>query len=159
MEQPLRLRVNSEDYELYVEPWKTLLEVLREELELTGTKVGCNEGICGTCTVLIDGKAVKSCLILALQARGKEILTIESLGKDGLHPLQQSFMDHFAIQCGYCTPGMILSAKALLDENPNASEEEIREGMTGNLCRCTGYVKIMEAILAVRDRVKVPNEN
>ena len=111
--------------------------------------------MCGACTVLIDGKAVKSCLILANQAREKDIVTIEGLGKDGLHPLQESFMDHFAIQCGFCTPGMVLSAKALLDENPDCTEEEIREGLVGNLCRCTGYTKIMEAILAVRDGRKI----
>ncbi len=154
MKEILKFRVNGEDYELYVEPNKTLVEVLREELELTGTKMGCGEGACGACTVLIDGRAVKSCLILALQARGKDVLTIEGLGKKGLHPLQQSFMDHFAIQCGYCTPGMIMAAKALLDENPRCTEEEIRESLVGNLCRCTGYVKIMEAISAARDGAK-----
>jgi aerobic-type carbon monoxide dehydrogenase small subunit (CoxS/CutS family) len=104
--------------------------------------------------VLIDGKAVKSCLILAPQAAGREVLTIEGLGKEGLHPLQEAFIDHFAVQCGFCTPGMILSAKALLDENPNAELEEIKEALEGNLCRCTGYVKIMKAILAARDTVK-----
>lgn len=154
MKQFLSLRVNGEDFEVYAEPWKTLFQVLRDELELTGTKAGCSYGRCGACTVLIDGKAVKSCLILAPQAKGREILTIEGLGKDGLHPLQQAFIDHFAVQCGFCTPGMILSAKALLDENPNSTYEEIREGLTGNLCRCTGYVKIMDAILAARDKMK-----
>ena len=155
MKQLLRLRVNEEDFEVYVEPWKTLLEVLRDELELTGTKVGCSSGRCGACTVLIDGKAVKSCLILAPQAKGRDILTIEGLAQNGqLHPLQQAFIDYFALQCGYCTPGMILAAKALLDENPNPTEEEVKEALYGNLCRCTGYVKIMEAILAARDKVK-----
>jgi len=154
MKKLLRLRVNGEDCELYVEPWKTLSEVLREELELTGTKTACSTGRCGACTVLIDGKAVKSCLILASQAQGHKILTIEGLSIEGLHPLQQAFIDHFAVQCGYCTPGMILSAKAILDENPDATEEEIKVGLAGNLCRCTGYVKIMEAILAARDKMK-----
>ena len=154
MKQVLRLAVNGEDFEVYVEPGKTLAEVLHDELELTGTKVGCSTGRCGACTVLIDGKAVKSCLILVPQAQGRQILTIEGLGKDGLHPLQQAFIDYFAVQCGYCTPGMILSAKALLDENPNATYDEIREALIGNLCRCTGYVKIVEAILAARDRMK-----
>ena len=154
MKQVLNLTVNGEDFEIYIEPSRTLRDVLREELELTGTKSGCSAGRCGACTVLIDGKAVKSCLILAPQAQGHQITTIEGLSKDGLHPLQQAFIDHFAIQCGYCTPGTILSAKALLDENPDATYDEIREGLTGNLCRCTGYVKIMEAIMAAKDRMK-----
>ena len=154
MKQLIRLKVNGEAFDLYLEPWKTLFDVLREELGLTGTKSGCSSGRCGACTVLIDGKAVKSCLILVPQAKEREILTIEGLGKDGLHPLQQAFIDQFAVQCGFCTPGMILSAKALLDENPNPTPEEIKEGMEGNLCRCTGYVKIMKAILAARDGMK-----
>jgi aerobic-type carbon monoxide dehydrogenase small subunit (CoxS/CutS family) len=118
-----------------------------------GTKVGCETGNCGTCTVLVDGKAIKSCLFLAVKAKGKEIVTIEGLkGKQGgLHPLQEAFMDHFAVQCGYCTPGMILAAKALLDENPNPTEEDVRRGLSGNLCRCTGYVKIVEAVLAAKE--------
>ncbi|MFC1910874.1 (2Fe-2S)-binding protein [Chloroflexota bacterium] len=154
MKKLLKLRVNGEDCEIYVEPWKMLSDVLRDELELTGTKVSCSTGRCGACTVLIDGKAVKSCLILASQAQGHEILTIEGLATEELHPLQQAFIDHFAVQCGYCTPGMILSAKAVLDENPEATEEEIKVGLAGNLCRCTGYVKIMEAVLAARDKMK-----
>ena len=150
MKQRIELKVNKEIYEIYVEPWKTLADVLRDELDLTGTKIGCESGHCGACTVLIDGKAVKSCLILARQAKGRDILTIEGLaGKEGLHPLQQAFIDHFAVQCGYCTPGMIMSAKALLDENPHPTEDEIRKNLDGNLCRCTGYVKIVEAALAV----------
>jgi carbon-monoxide dehydrogenase small subunit len=145
--QLLRLRVNGEDYELYVEPSKTLQDVLREELELTGTKKGCDTGYCGSCTVLIDGKAVKSCLILSRQAQGKDILTVEGLAKDGeLDPLQQAFIDGFGVQCGFCTPGMLMSAKALLMENPRPSEEEIRGALVGNLCRCTGYKKIVESI-------------
>ncbi len=117
--------------------------------------MGCETGNCGTCTVLVDGKAIKSCMLLAMKARGKEILTIEGLkGKeDALHPLQKAFIDHFAVQCGYCTPGMILAAKALLDENPNPTEEEVRQGLSGNLCRCTGYKKIVEAVLAAGERI------
>lgn len=147
----LQLTINGEPYELTVEPRTTLVELLREELHLTGTKEGCGIGVCGACTVLLDGKAIKSCLVLALKANSKEIMTIEGLAKKGeLHPLQKAFIDHGAIQCGYCTPGMILSAKALLDENPRPTEEEVRMAMVGNLCRCTGYVKILEAILSVR---------
>lgn len=152
MKQLLKLRVNGEDHEVFVEPSKTLADTLRDELFLKGTKVGCNEGNCGSCTVLIDGRPVKSCIMLACQAKGKEIVTIEGLAKDGeLHPLQKTFMDNFAVQCGFCTPGMIMSAKGLLDENPKATEEEIREWLAGNLCRCTGYVKIIEAVLAAED--------
>ena len=151
MKQPITLKVNGDSYELYIEPWKTLADVLREELNLTGTKISCNEGNCGTCTVLIDGQAIKSCIMLAHQAKGKEILTIEGLAKNGdLHPLQQAFIDHFAVQCGFCTPGMILSAKALLDENPDPTEDIVRKTLSGNLCRCTGYVKIVEAVLSVK---------
>jgi len=153
MKKLLKLRINGEDVEVYVEPWKTLRDVVHDELELTGTKMGCSSGRCGACTVIIDGKAVKSCLILAFQAKGRDILTIEGLGKDGLHPLQQAFIDHFAVQCGFCTPGMILAAKALLDENPGASYEEVKEGLKGNLCRCTGYVKIMDAVMAAKEQI------
>ena len=149
MKQRIELKVNGEIYEVYVEPWKTLLDVLRDDIGLTGVKSGCEEGECGVCTVLVDGKAVNSCLILAPQAQGKEITTIEGLErKEGLHPLQQAFVDHFAVQCGFCTPGMLLSAKALLDKNPHPTEEEVRVALSGNLCRCTGYVKIVEAVLA-----------
>ena len=124
------------------------VKVLRNDLGLTGTKEACNTGSCGVCTVLIDGKAVKSCTVLAFQAEDKDILTIEGLSKNGLHSLQQAFIDHFAVQCGFCTPGMILAAKALLDENPDPTEEEVRFGLAGNFCRCTGHVKIVEAVLA-----------
>jgi len=145
------LKVNGERYELEVEPWKTLLRVLREELNLTGTKEGCGTGDCGACTVIMGGKAVNSCLILAPLADGEDIITIEGLVENGkLHPLQEAFIEEGAIQCGFCTPGMILAAKALLDENPNPTEEEIRKGIAGNLCRCTGYVKIVKAIQAVK---------
>ncbi len=155
MKQRLELKVNGEIYEIYVEPWSTLLEVLRDELNLTGTKVGCETGHCGACTVLIDGRAVKSCLILVGQAKGRSILTIEGLAnKERLHPLQQAFIEHFAVQCGYCSPGMLMSAKALLDENLNPTEKDVREALHGNLCRCTGYVKIVEAVLAASGKVK-----
>lgn len=154
MKQKMELQVNGRVYEVFVEPWKTLLEVLRGEVGLTGAKMGCDDGNCGACTVIVDGKAIKSCLMLVPQAKGKKILTIEGLGsEENLHPLQQAFIEYFAVQCGFCTPGMILAAKALLDENPNATEEEIREGLHGNICRCTGYVKIVEAIEAARDKM------
>ncbi|MEE8472939.1 MAG: (2Fe-2S)-binding protein [Dehalococcoidia bacterium] len=145
----IELKVNGEHYEVAVEPQRTLLEVLREKLGLTGTKKACDEGQCGSCTVLMDGKPVSSCLVLALEAQGKDILTIEGLSNGGqLHPLQQAFVDLGAIQCGYCTPGMILAGKALLDENPSPTEDEVRGAISGNLCRCTGYAKIVEAILS-----------
>jgi aerobic-type carbon monoxide dehydrogenase small subunit (CoxS/CutS family) len=146
----LKLRVNGEDYEVYAEPWHTLQDVLRYDLGLTGTKKGCDTGYCGVCTVLIDGKAVKSCVVFARQVQGRDILTVEGLSQNGeLDPLQQAFIDHFAIQCGFCTPGMLLSTKALLAENPHPTLDEIKEAITGNLCRCTGYKRIVEAIQAV----------
>lgn len=156
MKQLLQLRVNGEDFEVYAEPNKTLVDILRDELNLTGTKIGCGSGRCGACTVLIDGKSVKSCNILAIQARGREINTIEGLrGKNGeLHPVQRAFVEHFALQCGFCTPGMIMSAKALLDENPAPTEDGVREALEGNLCRCTGYVKIVEAVLAASEKMQ-----
>jgi carbon-monoxide dehydrogenase small subunit len=144
------LQVNNDKYELFVYPHRTLLEVLRDELQLTGVKEGCNAGACGSCTVLIDGLPVRSCLLLALESQGKEITTIEGLVKDGhIHPLQEAFVEHHAIQCGFCSPGMILTAKALLDENPHPAEKEIRKAISGNVCRCTGYTKVVEAIQAV----------
>ncbi len=153
MKQIMVLNVNDEFYEVAVEPHRTLLEVLRDTLGLTGTKKGCDEGECGACTVLIDGEAVLSCLLLAVEAQGKRITTIEGLAHNGqLHPLQQAFIDHGAIQCGFCTPGLILSAKALLDRNPKPTEAEVREAIAGNLCRCTGYVKSVEAILAASEK-------
>jgi aerobic carbon-monoxide dehydrogenase small subunit len=149
LKQMIRLQVNGEIYELYAEPKKTLLEVLREDIGLTGTKEACDMGTCGACTVLIDNKPILSCLTLAVSCQDKEITTIEGLRKgETLHPLQKSFIEKGAIQCGMCTPGMILSAKALLDENPQPTGEEVRQAIAGNLCRCTGYVKIVEAILA-----------
>ena len=154
MKKPLKLTVNGEDYELHVEPWCTLQEVLREELKLTGTKKACATGYCGACTVLVDGKTVKSCLIMARQVQGMDILTVEGLAKDGeLDPLQQAFIDGFAVQCGFCTPGILMSAKALLTENPHPSEEEVKEAIVGNLCRCTGYKKIVESIQSAASRM------
>lgn len=148
MKVRVHLKVNGLAYETEVEPRRTLLELIREDLELLGTKEGCGLGECGTCTVLLDGRPIKSCITLAVQASGREVTTIEGVEKeDGtLHPLQQAFIDHGAIQCGFCTPGMILSAKALLDENPRPTELEVRQAIAGNLCRCTGYQKIVEAI-------------
>lgn len=153
MKRILKLNVNGEDLEILVEAHKTLLEVLREDLGLTGTKRGCDLGTCGACTVLIDGKPWLSCLTLAAAVQGKKIITIEGLAEDGkLHPLQSSFIEKGAIQCGFCTPGMILTAKAFLEEIPHPSEEEVKKAISGNLCRCTGYVKIIEAILSVSGR-------
>jgi carbon-monoxide dehydrogenase small subunit len=156
MKRQIELKVNGVLKEVSVQPWWSLAYVLREELGLLGTKVGCEMGNCGTCTVLLDGMAMKSCLVLAPKAHGKEVITIEGLqGKDGkLHPLQEAFIDQFAVQCGYCTPGMILSAKALLDENPDPTEEDVRRGLSGNLCRCTGYVKIVDAVLSAKEMIK-----
>jgi len=149
MKQLIKFVVNGFEKEIAVEPWWSLAHVLREELDLTGTKISCNEGDCGACTVLIDGKAVKSCIYPAIKARGKSILTIEGLiGKNGeMDKIQESFIENFAIQCGYCTPGMIMTAKGLLKDNPNPNEQEVREYLQGNLCRCTGYKKIVEAVL------------
>ena len=144
----IELRINDEFYDLAVEPQKTLLEVLREDLGLTGAKEACGTGECGACTVLIDGKPILSCLTLAIEVQGKEIVTIEGLtGGGDLHPLQKAFIQCGAIQCGYCTSGMILNAKSILDENPKPSREEILKGLEGNLCRCTGYNKIVEAVM------------
>lgn len=143
----IQLVVNGETVEGAVEPNRTLVQFLREDLGLTGTKHGCGLGDCGACTVILDGKPVNSCLVLAVQAQGREVLTIEGLAENGkLHPIQQAFVDKGAIQCGFCSPGMILSAKALLEENPKPNELEIRTAISGNLCRCTGYQKIVEAI-------------
>jgi carbon-monoxide dehydrogenase small subunit len=146
----LTIKVNGQSHSLMMEPNKTLLEFLREDLSLTGAREACDTGGCGACTVLVDGRPVYSCLVLALECQDKDVLTIEGLATTGkLHPLQQAFVDHGAIQCGFCTPGMVLTAKALLDENPSPTEEEVRQAIAGNICRCTGYVKIVEAILAV----------
>jgi len=151
MKRLIRLNVNDKDYEIAVKPNQTLADVIRDEIGLTGTKKGCEVGECGTCTVILDGKPVNSCLVLAVQADGRNILTIEGLETDqGLHPIQQSFVEKGAVQCGFCTSGMILSAKSLLDRNPDADETEIRSAISGNLCRCTGYQKIVEAIASVK---------
>ncbi len=141
------LTVNGKDYDLLIAPNRTLAQALREELELTGTKQGCEVGDCGSCTVLLDGEPVNSCLVLAIQAQGREITTIEGVA-DGnkLHPIQEAMVEHGAIQCGFCSPGMILSAKSLLEKNPNPGQDEIRQALSGNLCRCTGYQKIVEAV-------------
>lgn len=145
----INLKVNGKLYSVTVQPTDYLLDVLRNQLHLTGTKRGCDNGECGACTVLIDGEPVNSCLYLAIRAEGKEILTIEGLGtEENLHPLQKAFIREGALQCGFCGPGMLMSAKALLDKNPSPSEEEIRHGLSGNLCRCTGYVKIIDAVKA-----------
>ena len=152
----ITLRVNGQEHRLMLDASRTLLSVLRTELGLTGTKYGCGSGHCGACTVLMDGKAVKSCLFPAMKARGKEIVTIEGISSNRrgeLHPLQQAFVEHFAVQCGYCTPGMIMTAKALLDENPKPTEEQVKEYLCGNLCRCTGYTKIVEAVLAAAEKI------
>jgi aerobic carbon-monoxide dehydrogenase small subunit len=143
----LKMTVNEKPVEVEVDPTWTLLKVLRERLRLTGTKKGCEQGDCGACTVLLEGKAVNACLVLALQAQGKRIETVEGLGTaENLHPLQKSFIKQGAVQCGFCTPGMLMSAKALLEEHPHPAVEEIKRGISGNLCRCTGYVKIIKAI-------------
>ena len=150
----IQLTVNGEEYEAIVVPNQTLLEVLREDLALTGTKEGCGEGACGTCTVLLDGKPVRSCLTLAVEVQGREITTIEGLAPMGeLHPVQRAFVEYGAIQCGFCTPGMILTVKALLDENPNPTEQEARRAISGNVCRCTGYAKIVKAMLKAAEMV------
>ncbi|OQB28389.1 MAG: Nicotinate dehydrogenase small FeS subunit [Chloroflexi bacterium ADurb.Bin180] len=148
----LRMTVNGQVVEVPVSATDTLATVLRENLGLTGTKIGCEEGECGACTVLVDGLAVNSCLYLAMKAHGKTIRTVEGLARNGqLHPLQQAFIDHGAVQCGYCTPGMLLSAVALLEQNPHPTDDEIRRAISGNLCRCTGYIKIIDAIRAVAE--------
>jgi len=145
----LQLSINGERHEVVTEPHRTLLDVLRADLGLTGTKENCLEAECGVCTVLLDGRAVNACILLAAQCQGRDVLTIEGLERDGrLHPLQQAFIDHGAVQCGYCIPAMILSAKAFLDECPAPTESQVREALAGNLCRCTGYQKIADAVLA-----------
>lgn len=153
--QMTKFFINGNQYEIPIEPQLTLLHVLREELDLTGTKYGCGIAECGACTVLVDGKPVHSCTTLAITVREKNITTIEGLAQNGnLHPLQQAFIDCGAVQCGYCTAGMILTAKALLGETPNPSRDEVKEYMASNICRCTGYVKIVDAVLAAAATMK-----
>jgi len=149
----IELRVNGDRYEVAVDPWRSLAEVLRDNLGLIGTKIGCNQGDCGACTVLVDGRSTSSCLMLAVEADGREITTIEGIAPSGdaLHPLQQAFVEKGAVQCGFCTAGMILSARYLLDRNPKPTEEEIRLGLSGNICRCTGYNKVVEAIASAAE--------
>lgn len=148
MKQKVTLIVNQETHELEIDIHRTLLEVLRDTLGLTGSKYGCGNGECGACTVLVEGKPILSCLTLAVTVDGKEITTIEGLAKnEELHPLQASFIEHGAVECGFCTPGAILTAKALLDENPQPTKADVQQYLKGNLCRCTGYVKIVEAVL------------
>lgn len=150
----ITVRVNGEEYTREVNPSIRLIDFLRDDLKLKGTKEGCGEGECGACTVILDGKTVNSCLILAASVDGASITTIEGVGENGLSPIQQAFMEVGAVQCGYCIPGMVLSTKALLDKNLEASEEEIREGISGNLCRCTGYNKIVEGIKLAQEKIK-----
>jgi len=155
MEQTIQITVNGQIYDLTVPIKKLLVDLLREDLGLTGTKVGCGEGECGACTVLLDGKAVCSCMQLAVEVDGCRITTIEGLARGGrLHPLQEAFIEHGAAQCGFCTPGMILSAKALLDEKPHPDKDEIKAGLAGNFCRCTGYVSILNAVRSVAEGSK-----
>lgn len=150
MNQKISITVNGVSHELEVDPRLLLIDLLRAHLELTGTKSGCGHGDCGACTVLVDGKPANACLLLAVEVDGKKVTTIEGLAEgDRLHPVQQAFIDHGAMQCGFCIPGMILSAKALLDETPHPTEEQVRDAIAGNLCRCTGYAKIVQAILSV----------
>jgi carbon-monoxide dehydrogenase small subunit len=154
MAREIMLRVNGISHRLEVQPWWTLLEVLRDQLGLTGAKEGCGAGDCGACTVLIDGQTANACLMLAQRAAGHEITTIEGLASgEQLHPIQQAFVEEGAVQCGFCTPGMVLAAKALLDENPRPTEHEIRVAIAGNLCRCTGYAKIVSAIQLAGERM------
>ena len=153
MKKLITLTINNKKYEIAVAPNKTLTQVLRDDLDLLGTKEGCGVGDCGACTVILNGRAVNSCLVLAVQANGSEITTIEGVANGPtLHPIQQAFVDLGAIQCGFCTPGMILSAKNLLDKNPHPTELDVREAISGNLCRCTGYQKIVEAVKAVSNK-------
>ena len=148
------INVNGINYTKNIDSTTRLIDFIREDLKLKGTKEGCGEGECGACTVIVNGKAINSCLMLASSADGKNVITIEGVSdKDKLHPIQEAFMEVGAVQCGYCTPGMVLSAKALLDEKPNADEEEIKEALSGNLCRCTGYKKIIQAVILAKDKL------
>lgn len=154
----ITLTINGQEQSLDVEPRTLLVHLIREQLNLTGTHIGCDTTSCGACTVLLDGKAVKSCTIFAVQANGRSIETIEGLANGGLHPLQEGFWEKHGLQCGYCTPGMIMSAKAFLEQNPNPTDDEIRWAISGNLCRCTGYVKIVEAIQYAAEKMRAEGE-
>jgi carbon-monoxide dehydrogenase small subunit len=155
MKHRVQLTINGEVHDLLVRPERTLLDVLREDLGLTGAKRGCDLGACGACVVLLDGRPVNSCLTLAVEAGGHEIVTVEGVASAGeLHPVQEAFVEHGAVQCGFCTPGMVLVAKALLDERPEAADAEILEALSGNICRCTGYVKILDAVRAAARRIR-----
>jgi carbon-monoxide dehydrogenase small subunit len=158
MSYPITVTVNGEEHSLEVEPRLLLVHLIREILNLTGTHIGCDTTSCGACTVIMDGKAVKSCTVFAVQANGRSIETIEGVSNGGLHPLQEGFWEKHGLQCGYCTPGMIMSAKAFLADNPSPSDDEIRWAISGNLCRCTGYVKIVEAIQYAADKMSKSEE-
>ncbi len=152
--QTIHIKINGQPQEVAVEPHWTLLETVREQLALTGSKEGCGTGDCGACSMIVDGKLITSCLMLAPEADGSEVLTIEGLARNGeLHPVQQAFIEAGGVQCGFCTPGMIMATKALLDRNSRPTREEVRLGLAGNLCRCTGYAKIYEAVLAAAERI------
>ncbi len=156
MEKKIHVRINGQLYTRQVGVNVTLVEFLRYDLGLTGTKMGCNEGECGACTVLFNGEPVNSCLVLAVETDGGEVLTVEGLAQDQLHPLQQAFLDVGAVQCGFCTPGMLLTAKSILDRNPHPTAEQIRKDMEGNICRCTGYNRIIDAVLLAAERMSAP---
>lgn len=149
----IHVTINGEAYKRTVDVAQTLAEFLREELGLTGTKIGCNEGECGACTVIYNGKPVNSCLVTAAEIDGSDVLTIEGMAGDEIHPLQQAFLDAGAVQCGFCTPGMIMSAKAILDQNPHPTREYVRKNMEGNICRCTGYNRIIDGIMLAAERI------
>ena len=155
MKRPLQLTVNGEPRQILVEPYYSLLDTLRDELRLTGTKKGCDEGDCGACTVLLNGRPVTSCLVLAHSAHDAEVTTVEGLAtREGLHPVQQAFAEHGGLQCGFCTPGLIMAAVGLLEKDPNPTEEEVKYAIGGNLCRCTGYAKVVEAIMDAAEKAK-----
>jgi carbon-monoxide dehydrogenase small subunit len=155
MQHPLHLIINSESYDALVEPYCSLLDLLRDHLRLTGTKKGCDEGDCGACTVLIDGKTVPSCMVLALDARDKDITTVEGLAQgERLHPVQAAFVQYGGVQCGFCTPGLIMSSVGLLLENPHPTAEDVRFALGGNLCRCTGYSKVIQAVLKAAEALR-----
>ena len=159
MKQIVELSINGQLYDVAISPEDLLIDVMRQKLDLTGTKKGCGQGDCGTCTVIINGQRALACLTLAIACQGKEILTIEGLEQNGkLHPIQDAFLNKGAVQCGYCTPGMIMSTKALLDENPDPTRDDIKRGLSGNLCRCTGYLKIFDAVEDAARQLKARSE-